>query len=227
MGLNIALPWYATLLGSSHAFVIQRALTGWGRFLICELGGAKEVDYATMHQGCLPCFVLTFHLVDVAFHFLPPLMLLQLAADNITLLSVAVAYSLTRLWTVCVTFHHLQIDWGQLRKSGWRQLRIRRVRSKNVTSFDDVPVFNMIYGFEPPLPPSNFSFLLRLEIVASIILGIVSMFPPVWRSAGFRTLGAADIADISTMTSVAQFCMFAGILSVLTGFVLVVLPAAK
>jgi hypothetical protein len=112
---------------------------------------------------------------DLGVHLVPCLVLVQMAAPHITIGSVAIGYGASRIWAVLVTAHHLSIDWFELLQSG--RLRVRRSWHRAPTSYPSGGVVNMIYGFEPPAPPSFFQHCVVCEATTAGLCAAVALWP--------------------------------------------------
>ena len=100
-----------------------RALQGWSRWLCADALGAPRGWRGRWAELSLPLgsgarathsMLVGFGVVDLGMHLLPSLALLQRAAPHVTARSVGGAYLATRLWSLAVTRHHVELDWRAL-----------------------------------------------------------------------------------------------------------------
>jgi len=216
LGVNVSVCWYCALFYRKDVRVPARAMMGWSRWICTELVGL--IDEWERHVSWKNSLLLGFHLTDLGLHLLPTLILLQLAAQHITFLTVVLGYVATRIWSFAITTIHWKVDWSQIRSL---QVAVKKFQNEFKTSFVDRGVINLIYSFEPPAPPSFFHFCLLIEgFCAATGAAITLLFPKDVQVSIFETLGAKPIVGVEALLALAALCVVMGTFVIFGGAVI-------
>ena len=158
-----------------------------------------------------------FFLTDLGVHLLPTLILLQLAADHIDLLSVLLGYGASRVWSLLITSHHLMVDWPSTRREG--ALVLLRV-AQRPSAFVDHGVINLVYGVLPPAPPAFFHFAVSVEAATAIACALTTLLTSgELRRWIFSSLGGGLVVSSETLIYAASFFSVLGGLTISVGAV--------
>lgn len=217
VGVLIGVPWYMLHIVSWLPGVLQepvwsRGCRGWLDWIMKDIFG---IDYGFDNlikdlspTGTVPrMFYFYCYMIDFSVHLVPGLMLLQLSAEHITPATIAAAYLLSRAWSVCITAHHLQIDWAAFRRGEFRASR----RSQRVTPWCTEGVIHGIYGFIPHMPQSLIAFAWALEsAVMPAIFGVAMRWDGDERADVFRRFGGSDFVGMSGLLWLEGLCVAVG-----------------
>ena len=89
LGANISAVWYIALIWRREMRVPLRAMNGWSRWICGDLIGLREADYkGNVSLGIVHSLPTGFFITDIGVHLVPTLVLLQLAAPHITVVTV-------------------------------------------------------------------------------------------------------------------------------------------
>jgi len=219
IGFSVAWTWYSLFAKYFRLQVPVRAMRGWGKWCMDAAGpfiGHKGHSQDWYPSHCQPVFIqVGFHLIDIAFHFFPPLMLLQVSASLITPSSVVVAHFVTRLWFFLVSTHHYALLPAELAKNGLRVAKFqnngRGAEGASPTAVSilqnwvsaeawvDSDVLSHLYGMDPPLPKGLANFALKADFTSSLLLFGLSLLPQPLRTNVFFTMGFGRLLTPQTM----------------------------
>lgn len=239
IGFSVAWTWYGLFVKYFHLQIPLRAIRGWGKWFIAAAGPfmghrGRAQDWYPSH--CQPILLqVGFHLVDVAFHFFPPLMLLQVAASMITPTSVVIAHLVTRLWLVLVSTHHYALLPAEFAKNGIRVAKFQnncrgaeREFPKAVSilqnwlspeAWVEPDVLTMLYGMDPA-PPKDFAdYTLKTDFSSSLLLFGLSLLPQPLRTNVFFAMGGGTLASPPMMFKLMLFFGIPGLACLAVSFV--------
>ena len=216
LGANISVTWYCALYAKRELGVPWRAMYGWSKWLCEDLASVADwkgnLSWRPIHS--LPT---GFFLTDLGVHLLPTLILLQLAAAHIDLLSVLLGYSASRVWSLLITSHHLTVDWQSSHREG--ALVLLRV-TQRPSAFVDHGVINLVYGVLPPAPPAFFHFAVSVEAATAMACALVTLCTSGdLRSWIFSSLGGGLVVSSEMLIYSASFFSALGGLTIFGGAV--------
>eukprot|EP01065_Artemidia_motanka_P034851 TRINITY_DN4278_c0_g5_i1.p1 TRINITY_DN4278_c0_g5~~TRINITY_DN4278_c0_g5_i1.p1 ORF type:complete len:829 (+),score=277.86 TRINITY_DN4278_c0_g5_i1:161-2488(+) len=226
-GWNVSVMWYGANFIAMKDRAPQRAMSGWGLWT-CEnlLGDVFRYPLPNWEKGGAPfertsyisyqgSFPLGFIILDIAFHLMPCLALLQMAADIVTAQHAVIAYVGARVLSVAVTARHVRIDYPRI--YAHRRVHWRVTTEPRVTPFVDGGVVAEIYGMEPPPSYKFFFSALALEALGTLSLAAITMLPQ--KAEILRAMGLSMVLTPESILKVIMALTPIGLVSVFGGVV--------